>query len=99
MWRNALFATGCILLATFLGLMSQLDSLLPYKRVIAARYMMPVAIYTGLFTVNIFAFFFVLTRLLLLKDTGRKLQHAQRQLRSGSLRVDHGKHLFGTEDE
>ena len=99
MWRNALFATGCILLATFLGLMSQLDSLLPYKRVIAARYMFSIFVYAGLVTVNLFAFFFVLTRLLLLKDTGRKLQHAQRQLRSGSLAVDHGEHLIGAENE
>ena len=84
MWRNALFATASILLASFLGLMSQLDCLLPYKRVLADRYLVPAAIYTALFTVNVFALFFVLTRVLLLKDTGRKLQHAQKQDLAGA---------------
>jgi hypothetical protein len=77
-WRNALFATGSILLASFLGLMTQLDCLLPYKRLLADRYLVPAAIYTALFATNVFAVFFVLTRFLLLKDTGRKLQHALR---------------------
>jgi hypothetical protein len=78
-WRNALFATASILLASFLGLMSQLDCLLPYKRVIADRYLVLAAIYTALFSINLFALFFVLTRFLMLKDTGRKLEHVEKQ--------------------
>ena len=95
MWRNALVCTAFILLASFVGLMSQLDSLLPYRGVLAQRYLVPAAIFTVLYTINVFGLFFVLTRFLFLKDTGRKLAHTQKQLRAGHLVVDRGEHLMG----
>jgi hypothetical protein len=85
MWRNALFATISALLGLLILLFSQIDFLLPYRQVLLAHYMAPFAIYTGLLGVNLFALFFVITRWLFLKDTGRKLAHVEKQLRSGTV--------------
>ena len=85
MWRNALFATFAVLTGLLILLFSQLDFLLPYRHVLLAHYTVPFAIYTGLLGVNLFALFFVLTRWLFLKDTGRKLAHVEKQLRAGTV--------------
>ena len=85
MWQNALFATLAVLLGLLILLFSQLDFLLPYKRVLLARYMAPFAVYVALLGVNLFALFFLVTRHLFLKDTGRKLAHLEKQLRSGTV--------------
>ena len=85
MWQNALFATLAVLLGVLILLFSQLDFLIPYKRVLLARYMRPFAVYAALLAVNLFAFFFLATRHLFLKDTGRKLAHMEKQLRSGTI--------------
>jgi len=87
MWQNALFATFAVLMGLLILLFSQLDFLLPYKHVLLARYTAPFAIYLTLLAVNLFGLFFVVTRWLFLKDTGRKLAHVEKQLRSG--RVAH----------
>ena len=85
MWQNALFATLAVLMGLLTLLFAQLDFLLPYKRVLLARYMVPFAVYVVLLAVNLFALFFLLTRHLFLKDTGRKLAHVEKQLRSGTV--------------
>ena len=85
MWQNALFATFAVLMGLLILLFSQLDFLLPYKHVLLAHYQVPLAIYTALLGVNLFALFFVITRHLFLKDTGRKLAHVEKQLRSGTV--------------
>lgn len=61
-------------------LMDQLSFLAPYKRLILAQYLwVIVGLLVALF-VNLFAFFYTVTRRLFLKDTGRKLAHVDRQL-------------------
>jgi hypothetical protein len=85
MWRNALFATFAVLTGLLLLLFPQIDFLLPYRHVLLAHYSVPFAIYTLLLAVNLFALFFVVTRHLFLKDTGRKLEHVEKQLRSGTV--------------
>jgi hypothetical protein len=85
MWRNALFATTAVLLGGLILLFSQLDFLIPYKHVLLAHYALPMGIYVLLLGVNLFALFFVLTRHLFLKDTGRKLAHLEKQLRAGTV--------------
>lgn len=93
MWKNALMATASILVAAILGLLTQIDCLIPYKRVLAAHLGVPATIYTTLFAINLFALFFVLTRVLFLKDTGRKLEHAHKQLADGTLAPELGARL------
>jgi len=85
MWQNALFATVTTLTGLLILLFSRLDFLIPYKHVLLARYSVPFAVYAALLGVNLFAFFFLLTRQLFLKDTGRKLAHMEKQLRAGTV--------------
>ena len=93
MWKNALFATTALLLIAVTALFPQIDCLRPYRSVLVAHWGVPAAIYAGLFSVNAFAFFFWLTRVTMLKDTGRKLAHAQKQIQSGTLATELGKRL------
>ena len=93
MWRNALFATVAVLMGGGILLFSQLDFLIPYKRVLLARYAVAMAVYAVLLAANLYALFFLLTRKLFLKDTGRKLAHIEKQLRSGSLSYELGERL------
>ena len=44
----------------------------------------PIAVYCGLLFFNLFALVYFATRQLFLKDTGRKLAHVEKQLRTGS---------------
>ena len=85
MWRNALFATAAVLMGVLILLFSELDFLIPYKHVLLAQYTVPVSIYLALLGVNLFALFFLATRHLFLKDTGRKLAHVEKQLRAGKV--------------
>jgi len=85
MWRNALVATITVLVGFVLLVVMQLDFLLPYKHYLIAEYRAPVLVYLGLLAVNLFGLFFWATRKLLLKDTGRKLVHLEKQLRAGEV--------------
>src|SRR3954447_14091176 len=85
MWQNALFATLATMMGLLILLFSQLDFLIPYKHVLMARYAVPFGVFLVLLGINLFAFFFLLTRQLFLKDTGRKLAHVEKQLRAGTV--------------
>jgi hypothetical protein len=85
MWRNALFATAATLMGLLLLIFSQLDFLIPYKRLLLHHYWQESAVYLALLSLNLFAAYMALTRKLFLKDTGRKLAHLEKQLRQGSL--------------
>lgn len=85
MWRNALFATASTLLGIGLAVFSQIDFLIPYKHVLVERQGFNLAVFTGMLAINLFAFYALLTRKLLLKDTGRKLAHLEKQLREGNI--------------
>ena len=88
MWRNAVVATITILIGFVLLTVSQIDFLLPYKRYLLAHYGRSIAIYLALLAVNLFGFFFWISRKILLKDTGRKLVHLEKQLRAGEVARD-----------
>lgn len=85
MWRNALFATAATLMGIALAVFSQIDFLIPYKRVLVVQHGFGLAVYTGMLAVNLFALYAWITRKLLLKDTGRKLAHVEKQLREGNI--------------
>jgi hypothetical protein len=88
MWRNALVATITVLIGFLLAALSQIDFLLPYKHYLLARYGRSIAVYLSLLAVNLFSLFFWISRKLLLKDTGRKLVHLEKQLRAGEVARD-----------
>ena len=85
MIANSLVGATAILAAIVFGLAGELKFLVPYKPLLIHRYAGAIAIYAGLLFLNLFAAFFLLTRKLFLKDSGRKLAHMEKQLRSGSI--------------
>ena len=93
MWKNSLFATASVLFGIVVLLLGQLDFLAPYKHLLWHRYALPIGIYALMLSVSVYAFFFLLTRKLFLKDTGRKLVHLEKQLRDGSFPHELGQQL------
>jgi len=83
MIANALLASFTLLLALLFYLLSACSFLIPYRRVIAHDYGALILLSAAVLFVNIFALAYSASRVLGLKDTGRKLAHLDKQLRSG----------------
>jgi hypothetical protein len=81
---NAVFATTVIFLALVLYLMQECRFLIPYRQVLFVKYGASLALFSGALFVNLFAAIYLIGRKLFLKDTGRKLAHLEKQLRTGS---------------
>ena len=81
MFKNALFATVVVFIAVVFYLMDELRFLIPYRDAILERHGREIALFSVVLFLNLLAGFFVLTRRLLLKDTGQKLAHLEKQLR------------------
>jgi hypothetical protein len=87
MIANALFSTIVLLLALGFWLMGELKFFIPYKLILWREYAIPILSYVALLSVNVFAAAFVFIRKFFLKDTGRKLSHLDKQLRTGGSEV------------
>lgn len=81
MFKNALFATVVVFIAVVFYLMDELRFLIPYRDAILERHGGDIALFSVVLFLNLLAGFFILTRRLLLKDTGQKLAHLEKQLR------------------
>jgi hypothetical protein len=84
MIANALVATTVILLAIGFFLMQECRFLIPYRALIFGKYGVAIALFASTLFVNLFAAIYVICRTLFLKDTGRKLAHLEKQLRTGA---------------
>jgi hypothetical protein len=84
MAANALFAATVILLAAALYLMQECRFLIPYRALLFEKYLDTIALFTLALFVNIFAVIYAVSRKVFLKDTGRKLAHVEKQLRTGT---------------
>jgi hypothetical protein len=84
MLKNSVFAAVVGVLGFGLWLIQTLDVLIPYKRLIVAHWLWALAWYFGLLFVNLIALVYYVNRAVFLKDTGRKLAHLEKQLRTGS---------------
>jgi hypothetical protein len=80
---NAVFATTVIFLALALYLLQECRFLIPYRHVIFMRYGGHLATFAAALFINIFTAVYLIARKLFLKDTGRKLAHLEKQLRTG----------------
>lgn len=83
MIANAAFLAAMVLLLLAFSLLGPLEFLAPYKRLIVAQYLWVIV---GAFVVvflNLFTLFYLMGRSLFLKETGRKLAHVEKQLRTG----------------
>jgi hypothetical protein len=83
MVKNAFFASTVICLALLLYLMQECQFLIPYRSLLIEKYGRWIAFYAAALFLNLFAAFYAITRKIFLKDTGRKLAHLEKQLRSG----------------
>lgn len=79
---SALFATIVFMVIGF-WLMDQLRFLVPYRPLLLEHGVAIVSSAAILF-LNLFAFFYWLNRKFFLKDSGRKLVHLDKQLRTGN---------------
>ena len=83
MIANAAFLAAMVLLLLAFAVLGPLAFLAPYKRLIVTQYGWVIV---GAFVIaflNLFALFYLIARGLFLKDTGRKLAHVEKQLRTG----------------
>ena len=87
MIANALFIVIAFLLALGFWLMGQLEFFIPYKRLLFHEYGPAILIYIVVLFANLFAATLALIRKFLLKDTGRKLFHLDKQLHIGETEV------------
>jgi hypothetical protein len=83
MIANSAFLAAMIVLVLVISVMGDLQYLARYKHVIVPRYLGVVASAVGVVFVNLFAGIYLVARGLFLKDTGRKLAHVEKQLRTG----------------
>jgi hypothetical protein len=87
MVANSLFLTITILLALGFWLLGELKFFIPYKAVLFHEYGPLILVYLATLFLNLFAAAFALNRKFLLKDTGRKLSHLDKQLHMGQTEV------------
>jgi hypothetical protein len=79
MIANALLATIAVLLAYGFWLMDELKFMAPYKAVVFHEYGSTLLIAAGVLFSNVFGAALLVQRKFLLKNTGRKLSHLDRQ--------------------
>jgi hypothetical protein len=84
MIANAFFVATILVMALGLYLMGEVRFLIPYRALLWERYASAIALFAGALFVNLFAAVYLLGRKMFLKDTGRKLAHLEKQLRTGA---------------
>jgi len=80
---NVLFATTILFIALLFFLVQECAFLIPFRTLLIEKYGSQVALYAAAVFFNVFAGVYVAARKLFLKDTGRKLAHIEKQLRTG----------------
>ena len=84
MLGNTFLLTTVIMLGLAFFLMGECQFLIPYRQLLLTKYGLNIALFSAALFVNIFAGLYGLGRKLFLKDTGRKLAHLEKQLRTGA---------------
>jgi hypothetical protein len=80
---NVFFATTVIFLAIGFFLLQECAFLIPYRTLLIEKYGRAIALYAAALFFNLFALIYLFVRKLLLKETGKKLAHIEKQLRTG----------------
>ena len=80
MIANSAFLAAMTLLVLVFIVFGQLEFLAPYKGLIAARYLWTIVGALVLVFLNLFGVFYLVSRTLFLKETGRKLAHVEKLL-------------------
>ena len=87
MIANALLITVAILLAYGFWLLDQLKFLAPSRTLVFQTYGDAILLSAAILFLNLFGLSLLLQRKLLLKNTGRKLTHLDRQFRIGQIEM------------
>jgi Na+/phosphate symporter len=87
MIANALLLTIALSLAYGFWLLGQLQFMAAYKSVLFHAYGNTILLCAGVLFLNIFAAAFAVQRRFLLKDTGRKLSHLDKQFQTGQVQM------------
>jgi len=82
MIANSAFLAAMLLVMSGFFLTEQLAFLAPYKHAITQQYLWPIVGSVSVLFANLVALFYLLGRQMLLKDTGRKLAHLEKQLQT-----------------
>jgi hypothetical protein len=83
MIASAAFITTLIFLVLGILLLGECRFLIPYRHVIFMKYGSAIASFAAALFLNLFAAVYLLCRSLFLKDTGQKLAHLEKQIRTG----------------
>jgi hypothetical protein len=83
MIANSAFLAAMILILVGFFLMGRLECLAAYKHSILPQYLWNIVGALVLVFLNLFGLFYLTTRRLFLKETGRKLAHIEKQLQTG----------------
>ena len=83
MIASAVFVTTLIFLAIGIFLLQECQFLIPYRHVLFIKYGGVMAGFAAALFVNLLAGVYMVCRIFFLKDTGRKLAHLEKQLRTG----------------
>jgi hypothetical protein len=82
MIANSAFLAAMVLLLLVFNVLEQVSFLAPYKRLILQRHLWVIVGAVVVLFINLFGLFYAMSRRLFLKDTGRKLAHVEKQLRT-----------------
>jgi hypothetical protein len=82
MIANSAFLAAMAVLLLLFWVMGELEFLAPYKHAILPGYLWVIVGSVVVLFLNLFALFYMATRHLFLKETGRKLAHVERQLQT-----------------
>jgi len=82
MIANAILGATVVMMALFFFVMQETKFLIPYKPLLAHQYAKYIWAYASVLFVNLFALMYLFARKLFLKDTGRKLAHVEKQVRT-----------------
>jgi hypothetical protein len=85
---GAVFVTTLLFMALGLFLLEWCQFLIPFRHVLFIKYGAVLASFGAALFVNLWAAVYLIGRVLFLKDTGRKLAHLEKQLRSGGALAD-----------
>ena len=88
MFANTFLLTTVIFMGLAFFLMEECRFLIPYRGLLLAKYGSHILLFAVALFANLFAAFYAIGRKVFLKDTGRKLAHLEKQLRSGSLSAE-----------
>ena len=84
MIANALIVTSVLFLALMFWVMQEATFLIPYRQLLLQKYGESLLLLGSVVFLNLFAGIYAAWRNFFLKETGRKLAHLEKQLRTGT---------------